>query len=135
MITYTLEATDFNLIATFNFTQVLPQRPLKETNSDSEILLISSEPWVLLSWIEKKLLLIHRPQKRNETDYPPSCCRKAIGDETEARAREILKIANIKNDCLNYSERNEKTGPKKREEIVIWITKPERDTVRVNYIQ
>jgi len=40
-------------------------------------------------------------------------------DETEARAREILKIANIKNDCLNYSERNEKTGPKKREEIVI----------------
>ena len=119
MITYTLEATDFNLIATFNFTQVLPQRPSKRPIQTLKYYssLLNREFYYLE--LRKKLLLIHRPQKRNETDYPPSCCRKAIGDETEARAREILKIANIKNDCLNYSERNEKTGPKKREEIVI----------------
>ena len=67
MITYTLEATDFNLIATFNFTQVLPQRPLKETNSDSENIthLFWTVSFIILNWEKAASYSSASKKKRN----------------------------------------------------------------------
>ena len=71
MITYTLEATDFNLIATFNFTQVLPQRPLKETNSDSENIthLFWTVSFIILNW-EKKAASYSSASKKKRNGLP-----------------------------------------------------------------
>ena len=113
----------------------MPQRPSKRPIQNLKILLISSEPWVLLSW--KKQLLFIGPRillvSETFTKRITHRVRPEIKKTTEDEDRDT-KNSKYWNDCLNYSEKR-KTGPKKREEIVIWISKPKRDTVRVNYIQ
>ena len=115
MITYTLEATDFNLIATFNFTQVLPQRPSKRPIQTLKYYssLLNREFYYLEL---RKAASYSSASKKvtHETDYPPSCYRKAVRNRSQKRAREILKIANIKNDCLNYSEKRKNGAKEKR---------------------